>query len=129
VPVAAAGMEDRRSRAAGSGGVVPHGFPMSPVRDWIRQSRSMYVLWTGDGPVMYPPYTCAGDMPGSPGREVRLGRCERGARPTGANPARRIGRRSICNVRATGRPWTEAQVKSQLVADGNPRQLDRSARR
>jgi hypothetical protein len=35
----------------------------------------------------------------------------------------------MCNVRATGRPWTEAQVRSHLVADGNPRQLDRRARR
>jgi hypothetical protein len=68
----------------GSGGVVPQGFPMSPVRAWIRQSRSMCLPWTGDGPVIYPPYTCAGDMPGSPGREVRSCCCERGARPTGA---------------------------------------------
>ena len=51
---------------------MPQGFPMSPVRDWIRQSRSMYLLWTGDTPVMYPPYNCAGDLPGSPGPEVRL---------------------------------------------------------
>jgi hypothetical protein len=28
--------------------------------------------------------------------------------------------RSICNVRAAGRPWTEGAGKSQLVADGNP---------
>ena len=27
-------------------------FPMSPVRDRIRQTRSMYLPWTGDGPVM-----------------------------------------------------------------------------
>ena len=79
VPVAAAGMEDRHTRAAGA--AAPQGFPMSPVRDWIRQSLSMYLPWTGDRPVMYPPYTCTGDMPGSPGREVRLCCCERGARP------------------------------------------------
>ena len=71
----------------GSGGVVPQGFPMSPVRDRIRQGRSMCLPWTGDRPVIHPPYTWAGDMPGSPGREVRLCRCERGARPTGADPA------------------------------------------
>ena len=49
----------------GSGGVVPHRFPMSSVRDWIRQNRLICLPWTGDGPVVYLPYTCAGDMPGS----------------------------------------------------------------
>ena len=49
---------------------------------------------------------CAGDMPGSPGRDVRWCCCERGARPTGAQIQREeSGGRSICNVRATGRPW------------------------
>jgi hypothetical protein len=87
VPVAAPGMEDRHSRAAGAAAWC-RTVPNVPVRDRIRQqSRSMYLPWTGDRPVMYPPYTCAGDMPGSPGREVRLWCCERGARSTGADPA------------------------------------------
>jgi hypothetical protein len=69
---------------------------------------------------MYLPYTCPGDMPGSPGREVPLAllraRCQVGWR----RPGVKNRGRSICNVCATGRPWTEVQVKSQLVADGNP---------
>jgi hypothetical protein len=55
---------------------MPQEIPMFPVTDWTRQSRSMCLPWTGDRPVMYVPYTCAGDMPGSPGREVRLCCCE-----------------------------------------------------
>jgi hypothetical protein len=53
VSVAAAGMEDRHSRAAGAAASCRKGFPMSSVGDRIRQSRSMYLPWTGDGPVMY----------------------------------------------------------------------------
>ena len=80
-----AALRERRRRAAQ--------VPMSPVRDWIQQARSMCLPWTGDGPVMYPPCTCAGDMPGRQAakslvilRVVLLrARCQ--ARPTGANPA------------------------------------------
>ena len=45
--------------AAASRGVTQQGFPVSPVRDWIRRSRSC----TCRGLVMYLPYTCAGDAP------------------------------------------------------------------
>ena len=72
----AAALQERRRRAARVPNVPGQGLdPAEPV---------MYLPWTGVRPVMYPPYTCAGDTPGSPGREVRLCRCERGARLTGA---------------------------------------------
>jgi len=63
------------------------GFPVSPVTDRIRQSRSMYLPWTGDSPVMYPPYTCAGeDVPA-------FGEPESGGPPPGA-----------CRVVGVGQP-------------------------
>jgi len=98
---------------------VPQGFPMSPVRDRIRQSRSMCLPWTGDRPVMYPPYTCAvtcldhqaaksacAAASEVPGRPAQTGVKNRG--------------RSICNVRAAGPPWTEAQVKVIWLPMGTP---------
>ena len=36
------------------------GFPVSPVR-LDPAEPVIYLAWTGDGPVMYLPYTCAGD--------------------------------------------------------------------
>ena len=49
-----AALRERRYRAAR--------VPNVPVRDWIRQSRSMCLPWTGDRPVMYrripAPVTC-----------------------------------------------------------------------
>jgi len=70
VCVAAAGMEDQRCSdgerrcariwtplryTAWVPGVPGQGLdPAEPV---------MYLSWTGDGPVMYLPYTCAGDAP------------------------------------------------------------------
>ena len=45
---------ERRRRAARAPKVPGQGLdPAEPV---------MYLPWTGDGPGMYPPYTCVGDM-------------------------------------------------------------------
>ena len=46
--VAATGMEDQ-------------GFPGVPGQGLDPAEPVIYLSWTGDGPVMYLPYTCAGD--------------------------------------------------------------------
>jgi hypothetical protein len=40
----------------------------------------MYLSWTDDVPVVYPPYTCAGNAPDHEAARSACGCCERGAR-------------------------------------------------
>lgn len=49
----------------------------------------MYAEWTGVGPVMYLPYTCAGDESDHEPATTARGLCERGARS--ADQGRPIG--------------------------------------
>lgn len=108
----AAALQERRRRAARAPNVPGQGLdPAEPV---------MYLPWTGDRPVMYPPYTCAGDTPGSPGREVRLCRCERGARPTGAKSGVKNRGRFHLQRPRYGPTLDRGAGKSHLVAGGNP---------
>ena len=81
----------------------------------------------GDRPVMYPPYTCAGDVPGSlpRPRSVRLC-CSRSEVPGRLAQIRRDESEDVpvCNVRTTGPPWTKAEVKVSWLSTGTPWQLD-----
>ena len=47
----------QRAAASCSKGSRVHGQGLDPAEP------VMYLSWTGDGPVMYLPYTCAGDAP------------------------------------------------------------------
>jgi hypothetical protein len=103
---------------------VPRGFPISRSGIRIGQSRSMYLSWTDDGPLTYSPYTCAGDMPGSPGREAA---CAAASEVPGR--LRKIRCEESGNVHLQhARYWTEEQVTVIWLPTG-PRQLDRCARR
>jgi hypothetical protein len=73
----------------GSGGVAPQGVPHipGPGPDPAEPDNMPAVdLRAGDGPVIYPPYTCAGDMPGSPGAKPAVplrARCQADWRRSG----------------------------------------------
>jgi len=42
------------------GGVMPQGFPVSPLSPGLDLVEPvMYLSWTDDVPIVYPPYTCA----------------------------------------------------------------------
>jgi len=101
VCVAATGMEDQHGAAEidavpGSGrrgsprrhaarvpGVPGQGLdPAEPV---------MYLSWTGDGPVIYLPYTCAGDAPDHEAAMPACGRCEPGAQSADIDLAKESG--------------------------------------
>jgi len=73
--------------------------------------------WTGDRPVMYPPYNCAGDMPGSPPCPTQ---------PQGSRPKRpsKGCRHAVLGRAAPGLPGVPA------VTAGTPsRYLRRETRR
>ena len=90
VCVAATGMEDQHGAVAS--GAVPGsgrrgeprrhaaGVPGVPGQGLDPAEPVMYLSWTGDGPVIYLPYTCAGDAPDHKAAMSACGRCERGAR-------------------------------------------------
>ena len=77
--------KDRHSRAAGAAATRRKGSRCP--RSEAGSGRAGHTCRARRSELHLPAVTCAGDMPGSPGREVRLCRCERGARPTGADPA------------------------------------------
>jgi len=52
----------------------------------------MYPSWTGDGPVMYLPYTCAGDAPDHEAAMPACGRCERDVQSADLDLAKNQGR-------------------------------------
>ena len=89
VCVAATGMEDQHGAVA-SGAVPGSGRRGEPRRHAPRvhgvPSQRLdpaepvtYLSWTGDGPVMYKSYTCAGDAPDREAAIPACGRCEEGA--------------------------------------------------
>jgi len=54
-------------------------FPVSPLGlDLVEPV--IYLSWTGDVPVVHPPYTCAGNAPDHEAARSACGGCERGAR-------------------------------------------------
>ncbi len=99
--VAATGMEDQHG-AVESGAVPGSGRRGQPRRQAARvpgvpgpgldpAEPVMYLSWTGDGPVIYLPYTCAGDAPDHEAAMPACGRCERGARSTDVDLAKESG--------------------------------------
>jgi hypothetical protein len=70
-----------RSGRCASGGVMPQRgsrYPPSQGLDLVELVR--YLSWTGDAPVVHPPYTCSGNAPDrEAARSARCG-CERDAR-------------------------------------------------
>ncbi len=50
---------------------------------------AVYLPWTGDAPVMYPPYSCAGDRPDHEAEVPACGCSERDGRPAAVEPSNR----------------------------------------
>ena len=113
--------------AAASRGVMQQGFPVSPVRDWIRRGPGHVPVVDCDGPVMYLPYTCAGDAPDHEAAMPACGRCERGARSADldlAKESRAFHRRRS----AAGRARTETRYTGQAAYPADLRDGQRNFR-
>ena len=99
--VAATGMEDQHSAVAG--GAVPGSGRRGELRRHAPRVHGVpgqgldpadpvtYPSWTGDGPVMYQPYTCAGDVPDREAAMPACGRYEKGARSADVDLAKESG--------------------------------------
>jgi len=70
----------RGSGRCTSGGVMPQGGSGVPCQGLDLVKPVMYLSWTGDAPVVHPPYTCAGNAPDHEAARSACGGCERGAR-------------------------------------------------
>ena len=114
--------------AAASGGVTPQGFPVSLGQGLDPAEPVMYLSWTGDVPVVYPPYTCAGDMPGSPRPRSPLvllrARCQADWRRSGVKNRGTFHLQRPCYWPILDR----GAGKKSVGCRREPRQLDRCAR-
>ena len=87
----------------------------------------MYLSWTGDGPVMDLPYTCAGDAPDHEAAMPACGRCEPGARSADVDLAMESG--AFHSVAPRYRPDQDRGAGSGHLNCHGTRQLDQCARR
>ena len=94
--------------AARAGASCRTGFPVFPQGLDLAKP-VMYLSWTGDVLVVYPPYTCAGNARDREAARSACG-CERDARTAEVNRAKESGASQSAPSALPARLWTEAQL-------------------